>query len=91
MSSILIIKYLTITKQRGKDMNIEELQDILKSKKIDITAREISSIWNMNEQSFSKKKKAKTSYGKICQRNGVSNLRFEKRGLTSLSKSKMTT
>lgn len=42
-------------------MNIEELQDILKSKKIDITAREISSIWNMNEQSFSKKKKAKTA------------------------------
>ena len=39
-------------------MNIEELQGILKSKKIDITAREISSIWNMNEQSFSKKKKA---------------------------------
>ncbi len=41
-------------------MDILELQAKLKENNINITAREISAIWGMNEQSFSKKKKEKT-------------------------------
>lgn len=41
-------------------MNIIELQDRLKKRNIDITAREICEVWGMNEQSFSKKKKQGT-------------------------------
>ena len=41
-------------------MNIIELQEKLKKRNINATAREICEIWGMNEQSFSKKKKQGT-------------------------------
>lgn len=41
-------------------MNIIEMQNKLKKKNVNITAREICEIWGMNEQSFSKKKRQGT-------------------------------
>lgn len=38
-------------------MNINELQALLQSLNISVTAREICSIWGMNETTFSNKKK----------------------------------
>lgn len=56
------VKYLFCKKCQtfckvGKEMNITELEELLKSKKIAVTNRLISNIWGMDETAYSRKKK----------------------------------